>query len=117
MMALVNPTVNAYRRINPEALVPTRCCWGHDHRMALVRVPKERGEATRLEYDLPEELQGKGLPQSFEEALGALEADPMIVEALGSELIDTFRTVKGPELERFRGWVTDWEFSEYAERL
>jgi glutamine synthetase len=156
MMALVNPTVNAYRRINPEALVPTRCCWGHDHRMALVRVPKERGEATRLEfrlgdgtanpylaytvtlaagldgirreleppepvagmvYDLPEELQGTGLPQSFEEALGALEADPMIVEALGSELIDTFRTVKGPELERFRGWVTDWEFSEYAERL
>ncbi len=52
MMPLFNPTVNAYRRINPEALVPTRCCWGHDHRMALVRVPNERGEATRLELRL-----------------------------------------------------------------
>jgi len=41
--------VNAYRRIHAEALVPTRACWGHDHRMTLVRVPRERGKATRLE--------------------------------------------------------------------
>jgi glutamine synthetase len=52
MMAILNPTVNAYRRIHAEALVPTRICWGHDHRMALVRVPRERGEATRLETRL-----------------------------------------------------------------
>ena len=43
MMVFFNPTVNAYRRINAEALVPTRASWGHDHRMTLVRVPKERG--------------------------------------------------------------------------
>ena len=52
MMAILNPTVNAYRRIHPEALVPTTVCWGHDHRMALVRVPRERGAATRLETRL-----------------------------------------------------------------
>jgi glutamine synthetase len=155
-MALLAPTVNAYRRINPEALVPTRCCWGHDHRMALVRAPKERGEGTRLEvrlgdgtanpylayaavlaagldgirrelqapepvegmiYELPEELLGAPLPQSFQEALGALRADEVLCEALGSELVETFATIKEPELERFRGWVTDWEFAEYSERL
>jgi glutamine synthetase len=156
MMALFNPTVNAYRRINPEALVPTRCCWGHDHRMALVRVPKERGEATRLElrvgdgtanpylaytialaagldginreleppepvigmiYELADERLGRALPGSFEEALAELDRDPVILEALGPQLVETFRTIKSPELERFNGWVTDWEFSEYAQRL
>jgi glutamine synthetase len=52
MMVFFNPTVNAYRRISAEALVPTRACWGHDHRMTLVRVPGERGAATRLEFRL-----------------------------------------------------------------
>ena len=52
LMVFFNPTVNAYRRINAEALVPTRVCWGHDHRMSLVRVPKERGAATRCEIRL-----------------------------------------------------------------
>jgi len=124
--------------------------------MALVRVPKERGDATRLEvrrgdgtanpylaytvalaagldgiereleppepvlgmlYDLPEEAQGHSLPQSFEEALAALERDTVIIDALGAELIEAFRTIKAPELERFRAWVTDWEFHEYSHRL
>ncbi len=156
MMVFFNPTVNAYRRINAEALVPTRVCWGHDHRMTLVRVPKERGAATRLElrlgdgtanpylaytaalaagldgirrgleppdpvqgmlYELPEERQGEALPTTFEEALGALERDPVIVGALGEQLVETFETIKTAELERFRRWVTDWEFAEYSPRL
>ena len=156
MMVFFNPTVNAYRRINAEALVPTRVCWGHDHRMVLVRVPKERGAATRMElrlgdgtanpylsyaaalaagldgirreleppepiegmlYELPEEAQGIALPTTFHEALDALKADPVIVSALGEKLVDTFETIKTAELERFRAWVTDWEFAEYAPRL
>jgi glutamine synthetase len=156
MMVFFNPTVNAYRRINAEALVPTRVCWGHDHRMVLVRVPKDRGAGTRLElrlgdgtanpylaytaalaagldgvrrgveppdpvegmfYELPEEAQGIALPTTFRDAVEALKADPVIVEALGQPLVDTFETIKMAELERFRGWVTDWEFAEYAPRL
>ncbi len=156
MMPLFNPTVNAYRRLNPEALVPTRCCWGHDHRMALVRAPKERGLATRLEvrlgdgtanpylayavalaggldgirreleppepvagfiYELPDEALGEHLPSNFEAALAELERDPVIVDALGDGLVDAFRTIKAPELERFNAWVTDWEFEEYSARL
>ncbi len=156
MMVFFNPTVNAYRRIRAEALVPTRASWGHDHRMTLVRVPRERGSATRLEvrvgdgtanpylayaaalaagldgirreleppapiegmiYDLPEADQGAALPTTFQEALDALADDAVITEALGTRLVDTFRTIKAAELERFRAWVTDWEFAEYSKRL
>jgi hypothetical protein len=31
--------------------------------------------------------------------------------------VDTFDLIKSAELERFRLWVTDWEFAEYAPRL
>jgi glutamine synthetase len=156
MMVFFNPTVNAYRRISAEALVPTRVSWGHDNRMTLVRVPHERGAATRVEirmgdgtaspylayaaalaagldgvrrgleppapvagmiYELPEDVQGLALPATFHEALEALDADPVIRAALGAELVDTFRVIKGAELERFRTWVTDWEFEEYSHHL
>lgn len=49
MTALTNPTVNAYKRLRPDSLAPYRINWGHDNRSALVRVPPERGEGTRLE--------------------------------------------------------------------
>lgn len=49
LMAFLNPTTNAYRRLNPEALVPSRVNWGHDNRLTLVRIPRERGAATRME--------------------------------------------------------------------
>jgi glutamine synthetase len=156
IMVFFNPTVNAYRRISAEALVPTRASWGHDHRMVLVRVPKERGSATRLElrvgdgtanpylayaaalaagldgirrelqppapiegmiYDLPEEVQGHPLPTSFGDALAALREDQVIYDAFGPGVIETFAIIKGAELDRYRAWVTDWEFAEYAPRL
>jgi glutamine synthetase len=36
---------------------------------------------------------------------------------MGQKLVDTFSLLKAAELNRFRGWVTDWEFAEYASRL
>jgi glutamine synthetase len=145
LMPFFNPTVNAYRRIDPSALVPTRVSWGHDRRLSLVRVPQERGAATRMEIrlgdgtanpylaytaalaagldgierglSLPDEIAGRPLPLSFDEALDALKADPVIIAAMGQELVDTFELLKTAELKRFRRWVTDWEFAEYAPRL
>jgi glutamine synthetase len=49
LMAFMNPTVNAYRRIQPDSLAPTHANWGWDNRASFVRIPPERGIATRVE--------------------------------------------------------------------
>jgi glutamine synthetase len=49
LMAFLNPTINAYRRIQPDSLAPTHVNWGWDNRAAFIRIPPERGGATRIE--------------------------------------------------------------------
>lgn len=49
VMAFLNPTINAYRRINARGLVPRYANWGLDNRFTLIRIPPERAAATRLE--------------------------------------------------------------------
>ncbi|HTU28508.1 MAG TPA: glutamine synthetase family protein [Solirubrobacteraceae bacterium] len=49
LMAFLNPTINAYRRILPDSLAPTHANWGYDNRSTLIRIPPERGAATRIE--------------------------------------------------------------------
>jgi glutamine synthetase len=48
LTAILNPTVNAFKRLG-DSLAPTVANWGPDNRAAYVRVPAERGEATRFE--------------------------------------------------------------------
>jgi glutamine synthetase len=156
LMAFLNPTVNAYRRIAAQGLVPTRANWGHDNRFTLVRIPKERGKATRLEvrvgdgtanpylayaavflagldgiareleppaplagniYLLPEEEQGDPLPINLETALEALANDAVLSEGMGEVLVSTYTMMKNAELDRYRKWVSDWEFTEYSHHL
>jgi len=49
LTALLNPTINAYRRIQPDSLAPTHANWGWDNRATMIRVPPERGKASRIE--------------------------------------------------------------------
>jgi glutamine synthetase len=49
LMALLNPTINAYRRTVPDSLAPTHANWGFDNRATFIRIPPERGAATRVE--------------------------------------------------------------------
>jgi glutamine synthetase len=49
LMAFLNPTVNAYRRLRPDSLAPTHANWGWDNRSTYIRIPPERGGATRIE--------------------------------------------------------------------
>jgi glutamine synthetase len=49
LMAFLNPTVNAYRRIQPDSLAPTHANWGWDNRSTFIRIPPERGRGTRIE--------------------------------------------------------------------
>jgi len=156
LMAFFNPTTNAFRRIHPEALVPTLVSWGHDNRLTMARVPRERGGATRVEFrvgdgaanpylvvagalfagldgvrrklDPPAPIEGliyehpdvesmTTLPDTFEAALAALEADEYLTNAMGTELVRIFRVNKDAELARARSWATDWEFREYTHHL
>jgi glutamine synthetase len=50
--ALLNPTVNSYKRFGPDTLAPWLIDWGLDNRSAMVRIPPERGRAARLELRL-----------------------------------------------------------------
>jgi glutamine synthetase len=49
LMALLAPTVNAYKRLVPDSLAPTHVNWGHDNRTSFVRVPHEGGSRSRIE--------------------------------------------------------------------
>jgi len=52
LAALLNPTVNSYKRFGPDTLAPWLIDWGLDNRSAMVRVPPERGSGARLELRL-----------------------------------------------------------------
>lgn len=50
MTALLAPTVNAYKRLQPGRLCGYWANWGYDHRGVTVRVPPAREQGTRLEH-------------------------------------------------------------------
>lgn len=52
LAALSNPTINSYKRFGPDTLAPWLIDWGLDNRSAMVRIPPERGDASRLELRL-----------------------------------------------------------------
>ena len=57
------------------------------------------------------------LPRTFDAALEALDADELIRESMGDELVSTFVEIKRYELARAARYVTDWEFQEYTHHL
>jgi glutamine synthetase len=52
LTALLNPTINSYKRFGPDTLAPWLIDWGLDNRSAMVRIPPERGTAARMEVRL-----------------------------------------------------------------
>jgi glutamine synthetase len=52
LTALLNPTINSYKRFGPGTLAPWLIDWGLDNRSAMVRIPPERGPAARMEVRL-----------------------------------------------------------------
>lgn len=68
LTALLAPTVNAYKRLQPGQLCGYWANWGYDHRGVTVRVPDDRGARTRLEHRLTDG------PTSPHQAVAALLA-------------------------------------------
>lgn len=52
--AVTNPTVNSYKRLVPGYEAPVNIAWSKGNRTALIRIPKSRGKATRIEYRSPD---------------------------------------------------------------
>lgn len=69
-----------------------------------------------LYHFTPERLVETGvqqLPGSLDAALGCLEADPVIQEALGDPLYDRFLEAKRAEWQEYAMQVTQWEVDRY----
>ena len=52
--AICAPTVNAYKRLQPDMLNGYWANWGYDDRSVGIRVPPDRGPGTRLENRVPD---------------------------------------------------------------
>jgi glutamine synthetase len=142
LTALASPTVNSYKRLAAVgSLVPSGIALGEDNRLSYLRIPSERGRATRIEvraadasanpYLLisailaagldgierglePGGVRTQALPASLGEAMSALERDDVLVSALGPRLVSVLAALKRRECARFASAVTDWEWREYA---
>jgi glutamine synthetase len=57
------------------------------------------------------------LPRSLEQSLTYLRQDEILCDLIGKPLVNAYTAMKEAELERFRTYVTDWEFNEYAFHL
>lgn len=153
--ALLAPTVNSYKRFQLDSFAPYFIGWGLDNRTVYLRVPSERGPATRVEVragcasanpylaiatmlitglegirnkidpgqpfegDLYRESEDNFsiVPLSLFRALHELKADQRLCEALGTKIIQNFLALKSAEINLYRNWVSDWEFSHYSYHL
>jgi glutamine synthetase len=68
-------------------------------------------------YELTEEARTdlgiEMLPGSLYEAIDAFEQDPLLHEALGKSITESFIKARHAEWEEFRMHVTDWELTRY----
>lgn len=49
-LALMAPSVNSFRRLEPGAYAPVTLCWGHDNRAVAIRIPNGPPQASRVEH-------------------------------------------------------------------
>lgn len=54
MSAILNPTVNSYKRLVPGYEAPTYISWANRNRSSLIRIPSRRKNATRCELRNPD---------------------------------------------------------------
>lgn len=139
LLAFASPTVNSYKRLRGVGLSPRTSNFAEDNRYTFVRVPAERGGATRLELragdasasphllmagmlhaardgiarHLTPTPDGRPLPRSLAESITALEVDDVFRTAFGTELVDVYAAVKRREIDAYEASVTDWEWNLY----
>jgi len=50
VQALLCPSINSFRRLDPNAFAPTSKSWGYDNRTLALRIPSSSADATRIEH-------------------------------------------------------------------
>ena len=139
IVAFAAPTVNSYKRLFGEGLSPTTSNWAEDNRFSFLRVPGERGSATRfelragdasanphlllaailhavrdgIERKLQPQAEGLPLPRTLAHALDALNADPLMTQGFGGEFIATYTALKRAEIRSLDALVSDTEWNIY----
>jgi glutamine synthetase len=158
LAAMSAPTVNSYKRLIPGIIAGYWANWGLDNRISTLRVPGERGEATRIENRMPcgtanvylaaavmlnaallgvvdgidcgdpqlgdgdaEPNTDRHTPHTLADALDAFEADAVLCEAMGHDLVRCYTTIRRDEIARWEAsgheWsvedVTAWELQQY----
>lgn len=160
--AILNPTINSYKRLVVGYEAPVYIAWGQRNRSALIRIPRYtpgREKAVRAELRCPdpssnpylafalmlaagldgiekkmtppppveeniyefsaEEARKRNigtLSKDLIEAIGHLEKDKVLMDALGTFAFDKFRELKFQEWDDYRMQVTPWEIDQYLEK-
>jgi glutamine synthetase len=143
LMALAAPTVNSYKRLSGPGLSPRSSSWAYDNRLTFVRIPAERGPATRLELRIGDAsasphllmagmlhavrdgierrleptADGAPLPSDLASALAALQRDEVFAESFGQEFVDVYAALKNREISAFQAHVSDWEWETYRSQV
>lgn len=159
MTAVLNPTVNSYKRLVAGYEAPVYISWGQHNRSALVRIPRisvTSPKSTRCELRSPDptcnpylafammiaagldgvengmkpaapvnenvfELSGDAalgegvdtLPSNLSNALGYLEKDKVLRDALGEHTYSMFDAAKKAEWLEYKAYVSPWETEKY----
>jgi glutamine synthetase len=71
----------------------------------------EFDEAKREEYGIDT------LPGNLEQAVDALEADEVVMDALGEHVADKFVEAKRAEYDEYKAEVSEWELDRYLEKF
>ena len=102
---------------NPYLLFTAIIAAGMDGVNRKLTPPEPRSEDIfHLTDEEREKLGIKMLPSTLEEALDCLEADPVICEAIGKDILKNFLELKREEWREYTSQiVTDWEWEMYED--
>ena len=144
-MVYGSPTINDYKRFQPNSFAPTRVTWEHDNRTVATRSLLGLGDNSRFEQRngsaaanpyliiaaslasgidgiinklVPPKHQDENsieFPKTLDAALNYFEASEAAKEYFGEKFIKLFLTLGRHEVDLYNSAVTDWEWDRYFE--
>ncbi|MBC3796478.1 glutamine synthetase family protein [Acetobacterium tundrae] len=144
-MVYGSPTINDYKRFQPNSFAPTKVTWAHDNRTVATRSLLGLGDNSRFEQRngsaaanpyliiaaslasgldgiinklIPPENQEEDsieFPITLDSALNYFEQSISAKEYFGEKFVKLFLTLGRHEVDLYNSAVTDWEWDRYLE--